>query len=208
MAAQDYSNPAPTQSDAGGGGGGVRLAMQGRLDALNTLFASSSIGGGILGVDAGLVPIVTAGARLVDGKLFVGLGFGFFGTSTTNDMGGTEIETTQSWLSFCPLASFDLIANDSGALSLLGWFTFASAGNSESCAGGMCMESSDGATAIGLNLGVGIRGKIGDGLAIGTEWGWGFASVDQEDLPASMSDESTFFHGIFGNILFEGSVPL
>jgi len=180
-AAQEASGSVST----GGGvrsssSGGARLGIQGRLDALNVLG----------GDDADLIgnagPLATPGLRLVDGKLYVGVGFGFFG-----------VEDGEDGFSIHPLASFDLLSDDVAALSLVGWLSM---GDYEGFGIG-------GDTFFfGGSVGLGARGKISDGLAIGSEWGWGFLSLDV-DRPMD-DDEQIFVHGVFGTILFEATVGL
>lgn len=179
----------------GGGGGGLRLALQFRLDAIDLVAAADPIQAGL---GRNMVPLVTPGVRILDNKLFLGLGLGFAAFSADN-MGA---ETSRSGFSLSPLASYDLIDGSAGALALVGWFNYVSLGSTENCApNGMCMEQNDDRSGVGLNLGVQIRGKLNESLAIGSEWGWGFLSTSQ-------GGTDTFTHGIFGTLLFEGSVGL
>ena len=48
------------------------------------------------------------------------------------------------------------------------------------------------------------RGKINEGIAIGTEWGWGFLTGNDPE----QEEDSFFIHGIFGILMFEASVGL
>ena len=188
-----------------GGDSDTRLGIQVRLDAVNTLrFAepdeiSASLGQRLL------VPIVAPGVRLLDdGALFVGLGFGFAGYDGPNGPGD---EFSRSGFSLTPLLTFDVLADEYAALSLLGALNIGSLGESETCGGGgpgpmTCVQGDDDAFIFGLTLGAGIRGKLSEGLALGGEFGWGFLSI------AADPDADTFVHGIFGNLTLEASVGI
>jgi hypothetical protein len=171
----------------------IRLGAQGRFNAINV------VGYQTLGLDETpntLVPIITPGVRFLNDRLFLGMGFGFVGGSVDN---GTA-SSSRSAVSFSPLAFYDVISEPNAAFSLGGWFNVASLGDSERCAGDTCSDNDDGVLGWGLNLAAGLRGKISPALAIGGEFGWGFISAsDGADI---------FYHGIFGNILFEASVGL
>jgi len=174
-------------------GSSVRLALQGRYDAINV------IGPSIFGDNApdySLVPLMTPGVRLINDRLFLGLGFGFTGYSA--DSG--NVENSRSAVSFCPTAFYDLISEPGAALSLGGWLSIASVSDSETCVGDNCSDAGDGELGWGLNLAAGLRGKLMPGLALGGEFGWGFLSVS--------NNTDVFFHGVFGNILLEASVGL
>lgn len=186
--------------DAGGGGssGGVRLALQGRIDAINLV--------GMSDPDAFMeqrrlfVPIVTPGVRLLDDNaLFLGLGLGFSGFSV--DDPGPDEESRSGW-SLSPLASYDVLRDDVAALSLLGWLNLASLGETEDCDGGGCMDLNNDAFGWGLSLGAGLRGLINEGLALGGEFGWGFLDISAD------AGGDVFAHGIFGNIFLEASIGL
>jgi hypothetical protein len=111
--------------------GDIRLGLQLRLDAINTLALSSSLGVDGAGfADLGrqlLVPVATPGVRILDEQLFLGLGFGFVGVSV--DEGPNE--ASRSGFSISPLASYDVLDDDTAALSLLGWINMASLGETE-----------------------------------------------------------------------------
>lgn len=171
----DVALPPPTSSGASSGpsgspgAGGVRVGAQGRVSTVNVL------GGDLAGFVA--VPFITPGARLADGKLFLGLGFGFAG-----------VKDGPSSFSFSPLFGFDLVDAGPGVFSLVGWLNFASYDDGGPIGGD--------AFAWGLNLGVGFRGRINEATAIGTEIGWGFLVIDEEP---------DFVHGVFGNVVFEAT---
>src|SRR5262245_42061506 len=92
-AASAQDRPAPSR--------GTRLAMQGRIDALNLFGVARDPDSPIDITGASdittVVPLATLGVRLVEGKLFLGLGFGFYGYSFTtcgNDGCDDDEETT------------------------------------------------------------------------------------------------------------------
>ncbi|MDH5675937.1 MAG: hypothetical protein OEZ06_27685 [Myxococcales bacterium] len=209
----DYSSSSYQGSSGGsyagssGRSSGVRIGIQGRLDAFNFVgdfrgraADPTDFNGNYVNDIGGLMmPVVTPGARLVDGKLFVGLGLGF-NNFTYENRNGAEWSRTNFALS--PLASFDLLSDDTAALSLLGAFNLAFVGATEECDGGGCFTHNDDATGMGLSLGAGVRGLIGEGLALGTEFGWGLMGVDYD------GGENDFIHGIFGTLLIEGTVGI
>jgi hypothetical protein len=182
---------------------GTRLALQLRLDALNTLGIANPQD---LGPGAGgalmphmFVPVATPGIRLLDARLFVGLGLGFGGVSVDT---GPNNSDSRSGFSFSPLFGYDLIRDDIAAFSLLGWFNLASLGETERCRGGACVNQNDDAFGIGLNVGVGLRGLLSPGLALGGEFGWGFLSISNDP------NGDMFFHGIFGTLTLEASIGI
>jgi len=178
---------APRASSSSG-----RLGLQGRFNALNMITQGAVVVGGGAGVDSLIsslfVPIVTPGFRFLEERLYLGLGFGF---------GGYDVEDTEQGrtaFAFSPLAMYDVLTDRYAALSLGGWFNFLILGEED--------DQNDDAFGIGLNLAAGIRGKISPGLAIGSEFGWGFMNVAWDN------DYEVFVHGVFGTILFEASVGI
>jgi hypothetical protein len=172
----------------------LRIGLQGRIDAVNTLLP---LGVGNDGVGETFVPIITPGVRFLNERLFIGLGLGFAGKNVDT---GTS-ETSRSSFSISPMAFYDIVSEPIAALALGGWFNFASLSDLDTCPDvGSCINNESNEFGWGLNLGAQVRGKISPGLAIGGEFGWGFISdSDGEDI---------FAHGIFGNILFEASVGI
>jgi hypothetical protein len=199
--AEVRSEAAYRPSSSGGGGGGTRLALQLRIDAINML-SMAQPGGLDTGPDPAnqlLVPLATAGVRLLrDSELFLGVGFGFANAST--DDGANE--ESQSGFSLSPVVSYDLITDAAAAFSLVGILNLASLGSTETCDAGGCMEAADEAFGIGLGVGAGLRGQLGPSVAIGGELGWGFLKIE------GAGDDSAFVHGIFGNLLFEASIGI
>jgi hypothetical protein len=181
----------------------VRIGLQMRLDALTMLGPLDSTSGapGFNAQSIGrrlLVPFATPGVRLIDGKLFLGAGIGLHGWSTENDDGD---EASRSGFGLSPLAQFDVLSSDSAALSLGGALHIASLSETEVCPdGGDCIDQDDGGSGVGLSLGVGVRGIILPGLALGGDLGWGFVSLSYDD------DSTTFIHGIYAAILLEATI--
>lgn len=146
LAAQDSYGlpPVTTQaSDGGGGGGGLRLAMQARgIATLNTLANNGFIR---------VTPLVTPGIRIMDGKLFIGLGLGL-----------DEVSDATTVFHVSPTFTYDLVQNGDGALFLAGWLNLGTVGS----------------FYFGGNIAGGIRGNINDSISIGSEWGFTFGKVD------------------------------
>jgi hypothetical protein len=180
------------------GAGGLRFGVQGRIDAMN-LLARSPLG--FVEPDLGgvLVPIVAPGFRLLNERLYLGLGLGFASIRETED---DHDERSRSAFSLDPMVNYDLLSDDLAALYVLGWLNFLSVSDEEVCDRNSCRTRDDGLFGWGLNLGIGVRGKLTRGVGIGAEIGWGFLSTDDDD------DDDTFFHGIFGAIVFEATVGI
>jgi hypothetical protein len=178
---------------------GVRIALQARLDALNLLAFSQPdadmLNGGSVGRRL-LVPMVAPGVRLVDGKLFAGLGLGLAGVSTGNN-------TSRSGWSLDPVVTYDLLRDQVAALSLVGMLNFARLSRTEVCNANVCMDQNNSLFGWGLSVGAGLRGLISQGLSLGGEFGWGFL-----DLAPGAGGGHTFVHGLFGNIFLEASVGI
>jgi hypothetical protein len=151
-----------------------------------------------LPVDASpqLVPLVTPGVRILNERLFLGLGFGFWGRAS-----GKDITNSRAAFSMNPTALYDIISEPIAALSVGGWLNLADVSGNKSCSASNCSKANDGTFGWGVNLAAGIRGKISRGLAIGGEFGWGF-------LKTSGDSTDDFGHGVFGNILLEASVGI
>jgi hypothetical protein len=179
------------------GGDGLRLGIQGRIDAINLVAIADP--DPFLSQRRLLVPIVTPGVRLLDdNELFLGLGLGFSGYSSEN---GPNEDSRSGW-SLSPLATYDVLKDDVAALALLGWINLASLGETEDCDAGGCEDQNDDAFGWGLSLGAGVRGFVSEGLAIGGEFGWGFLDIGYD------AGADVFVHGVFGNIFLEASVGI
>jgi hypothetical protein len=181
--------------------GGARIALQGRLDALNMLnFSTPDVANSHVTIDGWrlLVPMVTPGVRLLETKLFLGLGLGLSGVDVSN--GNTD--SSRSGWSLSPLATYDILSDQLGALSLLGWLNLGHLGDSETCNNNNCVTTNNSITGWGVGLGAGLRGFISQGLALGGEFGWSFLSLPQNNGP------DAFVHGLFGNIFLEASVGI
>jgi hypothetical protein len=202
------ANVTSAQADYGHrhtGDDSVSLGLQLRLDAINTIALADP--NGVMGAGFAdtaftgrhlLVPIATPGVRLLDRALFLGLGFGFTGASFDNGPN----EESRSGFSVSPLVSYDVLSDDSAALSLLGWLNLASLSETETCGAGGCLEMNDDAFGWGVSLGAGLRGFLTRSLSIGGELGWGFLSVGYDAGP------DVFVHGVFGNLVFEALLDL
>ena len=183
-------------------GGETRLALQLRLDAINLLALAEpdQLDNGPLPSRQLLVPVATPGVRLLPGgALFLGLGLGFANAKV--DTGGET--QSQTGFSLSPLVSYDVLADDDGALSIVGLVDLASLGETEVCDAGGCMSRNDDAFGLGLGVGLGLRGKLSPSVAIGGEFGWGLLSIDWD-----ANNDNDVVHGVFGNLLVEASVGL
>jgi hypothetical protein len=181
-----------------GGGDGIRLGIQGRIDAINLVGLADPTD--FVEQRRLFVPIVTPGVRLLDDNaLFLGLGLGFSGASSEEPDGD---EVSRSGWSLSPLAAYDLVRDDVAALSLLGWINLASLGETEVCDADGCMEQNNDEFGWGLSLGAGVRGLLSEGLALGAEFGWSFLNISAD------AGDDLFVHGLFGNIVLEASVGL
>jgi len=188
---------------------GVRLALQGRMDAM-----AYTVPTDVLGELRSVTPYATPGVRLIDGKLFVGLGLGFgsVDVTTCEDTCDDFESVSQSYFTLSPMVFFDVLQAGPASLYAGGWFSFApiSAATVEIRRGAMTtIVETEEATAIAVNLAVGIRGQIVEGLAIGTEWGWAFTSASNDGRETGPRDDTTLTQqGLFGTVMIEGSIGL
>lgn len=162
----------------------VRLAFQGRLTAVNVVLAGALAVDGRDGLGAAnQVPLATPGLRLLEGRLFAGLGFGFFG-----------VEGFNSGLSFSPTVSVDVVRDaDLGAFYITGWFTLGSFD-------GAAARGTDGDLfGWGFSAMAGARAILTRALSLGAEMGWGFLSLNQDG-------GSSFFHSMAGSLILEASL--
>lgn len=175
----------------------LRLVAQVRIDAINLVspVRGSLRGGGPGSAEA--MPLVTAGVRILDQRLLLGLGFGFAGFS--DDPDGDNNETSRFGMTLTPTVTYDLIVGRNSALSLGGMLNLAFLGETENENG---VQSNDDAFGLGFAALLGLRSKLLDELAIGAELGWGMMKVSEDD-----GDES-FEHGVLGVLLFEMSMDL
>lgn len=199
--------PNDHRDDDVGGNDGLRLAIQGRFSLLSQLDVALTNG------QRPMVPAATVGVRLLEQRLFVGLGVAFGGvsTSTCGNAGCDNDKTTrsQSYFAVSPVVTFDLLREAMGALYLAGWFNFLSYSAVHLEHTGDPAVEAGGGSGIGLNLALGLRGNITRGLSIGTEWGWGFVSAtDEGNASGDPDDTNTFANGIFGTVVVEGSIGL
>ncbi len=203
VSAQDAAAPpAPRRS-------GVQLALQGRLDAM-----AYTVPTDVLGQLRSITPYATPGVRLLDGRLFVGLGLGFgsVDVTTCEDTCDDFDSVSQSYFTLSPMVFFDVLRAGPASLYAGGWFSFApiSAATVEIRRRAMTtIVETDETSAFGVNLAVGIRGQIVEGLAIGTEWGWAFTSASNDGRETGPRDDTTITQqGLFGTVMIEGSIGL
>jgi hypothetical protein len=177
----------------------LRIGLQLRVDAERVLEGGDLDGPTVAGARALLVPVVAPGVRWLDGKLFTGLGLGLYGASVEQGAGSQS----RGGFGLSPVATYDLLRQDAITLSVGGWLTFASLGETETCtAGDNCQDNNDDVTAWGLSAVGGIRGALTRGLSLGGEFGWGFLDIS--------ADEGTdsFVHGLFGTLVLEATIGI
>lgn len=192
----------------GGGGGGLALELQGRIGLLNTN------GSGLL-TDAGFetrstgfeppafIPLVTAGVRILDQRLFLGVGIGFYGARETDCDGGAPCTDLRiRGFNITPTVSYDVLVRGAARLYPVGMLNLARVGTISGSG-----PTFEGDFWWGLNLGLGIRGEINDTIGIGTEWGWGFARTSN-GLGAAGETNKVMGHGAFGTIFFSAKIGL
>lgn len=182
---------------------GIRVGVQARLDALNSLdFSAPDVADVNEATLAGrhlLVPLITPGVRLLDGTLFLGLGLGLAGASL--DTGA--MSTSRSGFSLTPMGHYDLLVQGPVSLSLGGWLNFAHLGETENCnAADVCGTANDDVTGWGLSLAGGLHAWLMPGLSLGSEFGWGFLSLSND------AGTDLFVHGLFGTIQLEVSIGI
>lgn len=218
LAAPVSAQDAQADSSGGGGGGGsssgIALEFQGRLALMNTNgtgllsgFGNTTTGSGAQG--PATMPLVTAGVRLLDQRLFVGVGIGFYGMHERDCTGAVcSNQKVRGW-NLTPTVSYDVLVRGPARLYPLGMFNLGRAGTTVNDPGGGTTVTTDGDFWWGMNLGLGIRGEIADTMAIGTEWGWGFARTSNSLGTPAGSDSNAFFsHGAFGTIFFSARIGL
>lgn len=179
----------------------LRIGLQARLDALNTLSSTTPNLAGLGQATGGqhlLVPIVTPGLRWLEGRLFTGLGLGLFGASEDRP----NMSSSRSGFSISPLATYDAFREDVMRLSIGGWLNFARLGETEVCTANACAGANDDITGWGLSLAAGVHARLARGLTLGGEFGWGFLSLSQDN------GLDSFLHGLFGNIALEATIGL
>ncbi len=142
---QTAGSTASSNANRGSGGdSGWKIAMQGRLQTL-TIFSGAP--------DFALIPTVTPGVRLLEDRLFVGLGVEWGSISDGGPKG----------FGISPTMNFDLINKEYAALYGVGIVTLGTA---------------DSDFRFGANVGLGIRAKVHPAFSIGTEWGWGLHVIE------------------------------
>jgi len=186
-------------SSGGSSGGttGISLEMQGRIDAFTTAgLEDVGVGSGNGGVSLTLpaVPFMTAGVRLLDNNLFLGLGLGFGSVKTkVEPPAGPEVETKRTAFMLAPVATYDLLKRGAIALYPLAMLKIGKVGGGDNSPA----PDSEGAFWWGLNLGIGLRANFTDNIAAMTEFGWGFERGSWED---NDTDHTVFGQGLFGTL--------
>jgi hypothetical protein len=134
-----------------------------RLDSINLVGELGGRGAAPVTGFTPVTPFFTAGVRILDTRLFIGAGIGFAGVS--QEVAGGDVGRFSFSLS--PVASFDFISNDSAALYGIGMLNLISVGESETEPNGPGNSTNNGddGFGLGLNAGVGIRGKLTSPLA-------------------------------------------
>jgi hypothetical protein len=177
-APQPQAQPAPepqAQPAPRGEASGPRLAFQSRLVA--------SFVGVFEPAFTIIQPSVAVGARIMDDRVFLGMGVGLFG-----------IQDFFNAVTLQPTINVDLLRRGLAALYLVGWVPI-----------GVVVEKfgdeRDTLTLLGANAGLGLRAQVHDNVAIGAEWGWGFGLLFWDG-------DNEFFHGSFGALMLEISFGL
>jgi hypothetical protein len=177
----------------------LRIGLQARVDAARIFEGGDVDGPVVAGAKALLVPVVTPGARWLEGKLFTGLGLGLYGASVEQGAGSQS----RGGFALSPVATYDLLSQDAITLSVGGWLTFARLGETETCtAGNNCQQDNDDVTAWGLSALGGVRGALMRGLSLGAEFGWGFLDISADD------GADSFVHGLFGAVVLEATIGI
>lgn len=186
-------------ADVGHGGGELRLAVQLRLDTMNVI-RNGGVGqdGGV--GDGRLSPLVTPGVRLLEGRLFLGLGLGYSALSTEGESGATS---SRSGFTLVPMAMYDLIDAQTVSFALGGMLSLGSEGETENCTPtDVCDSENDDVFGWGLGLLAEVRAKPLDALGVGVDFGWGFVSSAEDD------GDSIVLHGFIGMLVIETSFAL
>jgi hypothetical protein len=195
------SAPAPARS------GGMRLGIQGRIDAFNMFgIADALVLAPADAISTPFAPTATVGLRM--DRLWIGLGLGFVGGAVSEceeDGCGRESTVSNSGFSLSPMVFFDILSDTGGALAVGGWFNLGSIGGGTFEDPDGTEVSQDGYFLWGANLALQARGILTPGLALGSELGWGFLTYSEGDRN---NDNSVFVHGLFGTIFVEGSVGI
>ena len=203
----------------------IRLEFQGRMDVFNTFGVDgvtfpigSSLGDNTLTL--AMVPLVTTGVRLLEnGALFVGIGAGYASATlhncvpVINNVGGCdtgETSTTLTSWSLSPMVSYEFLSTEYAGLYAAVWVNLGGFGGSSVTT----TDAQQNTTTVdidqnfwwGVNIGLGIRGKITKAIALGTEWGWGIAGGGA--AAANNEEDTALFHGIWGTLTLQASIGL
>lgn len=175
---------------AGGGGDtGLALEFQGRLSILSDLN---------IGTTPRFVPPVAVGLRLLEGRLYVGVGLAFDSvrTKACPSGGGTCVSNTDGQLfGVMPMATYDILSRGNAHLYPMLTLTFAR----------LNIGGANDEFAWGSNVGIGVRGDLGDAVSIGSEWGWGFI---RSTVSGGGADIHTMGHGFWGTVNVSARIGL
>ncbi len=185
-------------SGSSSGSSSLYLELQARLDAFNVAGVESTTvdsgdGGGALTAPA--IPYVTAGVRLLDGDLFIGLGAGFTSASEKREGPAGKAERSRGSYMLAPVATYDFLGDSPVALYGVGMLTLGSIGRGDNDPGPRVEPG----FWWGLNLGAGLRGDITEYVSVFSELGWGFS---RGTWTIAGDDHSRFVHGLFGTLGF------
>lgn len=189
--AQDPAGGVAAAPAAGGGSSGLALEFQGRYSLLSEVSFFNDT--------PRLLPPVAIGLRLLDGRLYVGLGLVFDSTrvKVCPAMGDCDTNADGNLFGVAPVVTYDILSRGAAHLYPMASLTFAR--NEVVTAG----PNDD--FAWGMNLGLGLRGDIGDAVSIGSEWGWGFVRASDDIGGASVH---LMGHGFFGTVNLSARIGL
>lgn len=187
--AQDYHDDGSGASggsssysaSSSGSSGGMRLALQARVPFRSIVNIPEAAGA------SPIVPALAAGVYL--GPLFIGVGL---------DYSSDDADGNQGSFALAPTVNYELLDAGVSKLYLLGAFGI-----------GHVFDNADDTTdesytRWGLSLGAGIKAQPVEGLAVGTELGWGLAGLSFGNDAA----DGVMGHSFFGTIFVEGSIGL
>ena len=171
------------------GNSGLALEMQGRLSILSDFGVGQN--------SPRFLPPVAIGLRLLEGRLFVGLGLVYDSVRAKACGGGTCVTNRDGHLfGVAPVVTYDILSRGAAHLYPMATLTFARTD--------LFLEDDD--FAWGANLGLGIRGDLGDAISIGSEWGWGFLRSGHDYGGGGTG--SIMAHGFWGTITMSARIGL
>ena len=181
-------------SYSGGSTGDMRLALQVRMPAANIMTGGGATSDSALG--GRLMPLVTPGLRLLDTRLFAGLGLGYAAFSTSDDDGDTV--NSRSGFTLVPTVTYDLIDEREVAVGVGGMLSLGILGESSS----ENADANDDAFTWGLTVLGEVRAKPLASLGVGVDFGWSFTNTSPD------TGNSTAAHGFVGMLVIEASTNI